>query len=319
MDAAAHGLGLVADIGRHSVRFGLSDRGGAPHAVRRYDLVDHPTFTSALLAYLFAEKVEGHTLPSALAVAGAARGDLINLTGSRWFISLSGIEAVLRARPRAINECAAGALALAALPPAAFRSLTGGVPPAIVPGKTFLVLAPAAGFGVSALVTDGDRLVPVASEAAHMRFAASTPDEEQLVARLRARGATATIEEMLALDGLVTIQEHVTGRPAAIRPENYAHRLAQDPPLPRVLDIYAGALGATIGDLALAFGAWDGVFLVGPMMRALAPHLPIQTIMERARSKGPLRRQLAQLSLTLVLRDDLELLGAAALLPMARD
>jgi glucokinase len=97
------GIGLVADIGRQSVRFALSGgpAGIAPRETRSYHTADHATFTSALLAYLTEVGQRDAILPSVLAVAGAARGDLINLTGSRWYISLSGVEAVLRSRPRA--------------------------------------------------------------------------------------------------------------------------------------------------------------------------------------------------------------------------
>ena len=112
-------VGLIADIGRVSVRFGLSggpDR-AAPRRIERYSTADHPTFTDALVAYLRKVGLENQPLPSALAIAGAVHGNLVNLTGSRWFVSLSGIEAVLRRAPRAMNECAANALAVAALPP----------------------------------------------------------------------------------------------------------------------------------------------------------------------------------------------------------
>ena len=120
-------VALVADIGRQSVRFGLTggDAGLMPRDVRKYMTVEHPTFTSALVAYLGGVGLREARLPSVLAVAGAVRGDLINLTGSRWYISLSGVEAVLRVRPRALNECAANALALTMLPIAAFTPLQG--------------------------------------------------------------------------------------------------------------------------------------------------------------------------------------------------
>ncbi len=89
---AGDGIGLVADIGRQSVRFALSGgaAGIAPRETRSYHTADHATFTSALLAYLAEVGQRDAVLPSVLAVAGAARGDLINLTGSRWYISLSG-------------------------------------------------------------------------------------------------------------------------------------------------------------------------------------------------------------------------------------
>lgn len=319
MEQGADRLGLVADIGRHAVQFGLTHGGGEARAIRRFEAADHPTFTGALVAYLNAERVADRALPSALAVAGVARGDLISLTGSRWFISLSGIEAVLRARPRAVNECMAGAMALSALPAAAFRALTPGLVPAVSRGGAYLMIAPAAGLGVAALVSDGDRLVPVASEAAHMRFSPSTPDEEQLVARLRSRGCVGSLEEILAGEGLSAIHEQVTGRRATIRVEDLTGGGLRTPEARAMLDLYAGALGSAIGDLALAFGAWDGVFLTGPMLRALLPALPLSTLLARVQSKGPFRRQLSQLPLVQVLRDDLNLVGAAALLRSAGD
>src|ERR1700753_4281559 len=96
--------GLVVDIGRQSVRFALS--GGTaditPREVRSFHTSEHSTFTAALLAYLDGVGISEPALPSALAVAGAARGDVINLTDSRWYISLSGIEVVLGVKPRAM-------------------------------------------------------------------------------------------------------------------------------------------------------------------------------------------------------------------------
>src|SRR3546814_8071114 len=107
------------------------------------------------------------SLPSALAIAGAVRGDVVNMTGSRWDISLSGVEAVLRTRPTALNECAAVALALTQLPDSAFMPLPGPAMRRVRPGGTFLLIGPGTGLGVSALITAGDRFVPVQSEAAH--------------------------------------------------------------------------------------------------------------------------------------------------------
>src|SRR3546814_1423510 len=86
--------GLVADIGRQSVRFGLSGgkQGLVPRDVHHFNTADHPTFTSALVAYLNRMGLENRTLPSALAIAGAVRGDVVNMNGSRWYISLSGVD-----------------------------------------------------------------------------------------------------------------------------------------------------------------------------------------------------------------------------------
>ena len=59
---------------------------------------------------------------------------------------------------------------------------------------------------------------------------------------------------------------------------------------------YAGLtmLGAAIGDLLLAFGAWDGIYLGGPLARTIAPRLPLDALVRSMQAKDAFRRQLAQ-------------------------
>jgi glucokinase len=73
-------------------------------------------------------------------------------------------------------------------------------------------------------------------------------------------------------------------------------------------------LGAFAGDLALAYGAWDGVFLTGAIARALQPQLMDPGFRRRMEGKAAFRRQLSEVPIALVNRTDLELLGAAAAL-----
>ncbi|HVI99766.1 MAG TPA: glucokinase [Sphingomonas sp.] len=307
--------GLVADIGRQSVRFGLSGGvyGLVPRDVQHYNTADHPTFTSALVAYLRHMGLENQTLPSVLAIAGAVRGDVVNMTGSRWYISLSGVEAVLRARPRALNECAAVALALTQLPDSAFMSLPGPAARRVRPGGTFLLIGPGTGLGVSALVTAGDRFVPVQSEAAHMAFAAQTPEETQIVSHLIQKARPASNEALLSGPGLATAYEALSGT-SAPAPEEITRNAARDPAAQAALATFIGALGSVIGDLVLAFGAWDGVFLTGAMARALHHKLADPVLRRRMTDKEAFGRQLADVPIAVVNRNDLELLGAAAAL-----
>jgi glucokinase len=71
-------------------------------------------------------------------------------------------------------------------------------------------------------------------------------------------------------------------------------------------------LGSFAGDLALAFGAWDGVYLTGAISRALQPQLSDPGFRRRMEGKAAFRRQLGEVPVALVNRNDLELLGAAA-------
>lgn len=309
-------LALVADIGRQSVRFGLTggDGGLSPREVRKFLTAEHPTFTSALVTYLSDLGLQDARLPSVLAVAGAARGDLINLTGSRWYISLSGVEAVLRERPRALNECAANALALTKLPVTAFTPLPGPPPRAVEPGGNYVVIGAGTGLGVAALVTAGDRLVPVQSEAGHMAFAPTTPDERKFADYVTARAQIVEYETLLSAGGLQLAYEALSGGKRLARPEDVTRGIGRDPACTAAVKMWVEQLGAFSGDLAMAFGAWDGVFLTGAISRALHPQLADRAFRARMENKAAFKRQLGEVPVALVNRNDLELLGAAAAL-----
>ncbi|MES2989692.1 MAG: glucokinase [Pseudomonadota bacterium] len=309
-------VALVADIGRQSVRFGLTggDAGLEPRDVRRFMVSEHPTFTSALVAYLTAVNLREARLPSVLAVAGAARGDLINLTGSRWYISLSGVEAVLRVPPRALNECAANALALTLLPASAFTSLHGPAPRAVEPGGNYVVIGTGTGLGVAALISAGGRIAPIQSEAGHMSFAATTPDERKFADFCTRKGLAVDVELLLSAPGLLLAYEALSDGQKLGRPEDVTRAIGRDPAATAAVRMFTEHLGSFAGDLAMAFGAWDGVFFTGAIARALAPQLSDAGFRRRMESKAAFRRQLGEVPVALVNRNDLELLGAAAAL-----
>ncbi|GAA0735252.1 glucokinase [Sphingomonas japonica] len=310
-------LGLVADIGRVSVRFGLTGgtSGIAPSDVQSFNASDHPSFTSALIAYLTAVGLRDATLPSVLAVAGAARGDVINLTGSRWYISLAGVEAVLRAKPVALNECAASALALTLLGPSDFLPLPGPPPRPIAAGGNYLVVAPGTGLGIAALLTQGGRLVPIQSEAGHMMLAARGAEENRLVEALTRRGTVASVEALLSASGLVSAYAALAETPApGLAPEDVTRNASRDPAAAAALGMFIDQLGSVIGDLVLAFGAWDGVFLTGSIARAIRPRIAGTGFRERLEAKAAFRRQLCDVPVSVVGRSQLELLGAAVAL-----
>lgn len=310
------GLALVADIGRQSVRFGLTggDAGLTPRDIRRFSTNEHPTFTSALVAYLNGLGLQDTRLPSVLAVAGAVRGDLINLTGSRWYISLGGVEAVLRVPPRALNECAANALALTMLPANAFTALHGPPPKPVEPGGNYVVIGTGTGLGVAALVSSGGRLVPVQSEAGHIAFAPETPDERKFADYCRAKGHPLDVETLISAPGLCFAYEALSGGTRIAAPEDVTRNVGRDPVAAAVVRMFVEHLGSFAGDLALTFGAWDGVFLTGAISRGIHSHLMDPAFRRRMEGKAAFRRQLSEVPVALVNRNDLELLGAAAAL-----
>lgn len=306
-------LGLVADIGRQSVRFGVTENGGAPREVVRCSTAEYATFTDALMQYLRDAGLVGQPLPSALAIAGAVTGDFVNLTGSRWYISLSGVEAILRVPPRALNECAAGALALTRLQTAELRALPGPPPRPPEARGSYLVISPGTGLGVAGLLLTEHGPIALQSEAAHMNFAAVTEDE-RTVARALARPDGGVSNEAVASAGGILATYRALGGHAARTPEEVTRPAYADPIADRAIAVFASALGAIAGDLALAFGAWNGIFLTGAIARALEPRLAASSLRRRLEEKATFGRQLAQVPVAVVVRSDLELLGASVAL-----
>lgn len=309
-----NGVALVADIGRQSVRFGLAGgaEGTEPREIKRFSNSDHQTFTSALVAYLAGVGLRDARLPSVLAVAGAVRGDLINLTGSRWYISLAGVEAVLREKPVALNECAANALALTRLPPTAFTALPGAPLRPISQGGNYAVIGVGTGLGVAALISADGRHVPVQSEAGHIGFAPQSGDEERFAAFCKARGGLVEVETLLSANGLLLAYEALSGGKRLPSPEDVTRNVGRDTISNAVVRMFVEHLGAFVGDLALTFDAWDGVYLTGAVARALEPQLKEPGFRRRMEARTAFRRQLAETPVALVNRNDLELIGAAA-------
>lgn len=310
-------IGLVGDVGRHSVRFALTGGapGQAPREERRYHTADHPTFTSALNAYLADTGLAGTALPSVLAVAGSARSDLINLTNSRWYLSMTAVESVLRARPRALNECQATALALTTLSArdiAAVGTHAARTPHA---GGSYLVVAVGTGLGVAALVPGpAGPLVALPSEAGHMTFAAATQEEIRFAQHIPVRGHLSA-EALLSANGVVAAYAALANHGQTVdQPEQVTRSIDRDPAATAAMRMFVGYLGSFVGDLVMAFGAWDGVYLTGPIVRALQAQISDPRFRHRVEAKDAFRRQLADVPIGIVTRPDLVLLGAATAL-----
>jgi glucokinase len=72
-------------------------------------------------------------------------------------------------------------------------------------------------------------------------------------------------------------------------------------------------LGSIAGDFALAFGAWDGVYVAGGLTPKLLARLDAGEFRRRFEAKGRYARVLAGVPTIAVLHEDAGLLGAAAL------
>jgi glucokinase len=315
--------GMVCVIDGDNVAFATVADGAEirPESVRQFRTSDFPTFTDALQGYTRANHIATGELPLGLAVAGVARGDIISLANCRWYISVSGLRAFLGHEPLIINDFAATAWSLAALAPHQFKPVGPVAPRPLAPGRTFLVVGTGAGLGMAILMIGADgTAVVLESEGGHGSFAPQNAREDQLLAFMRGKlGGHVSYERLVSNAGLQNIHAWLSeqaGRPGSPPPPDQiiAAALRGDPLAKEAGQIFAGVLGAFAGSGVLTTGAWDGVFLVGGMLRQMLPLLEGGGYRAGFGAKGRMRKALDQVPTSLADSENASLAGAAVAL-----
>jgi glucokinase len=316
-------VALVADIGRKAMRIGLTDEAGRLRhdSVRAYDPSVQSTLSGAMGT--FRRDAGLVRLPSrcAIAVSGIPRGDVISITHSRWYISRSGLTAMLQAPPLILNDFAANAWAISD-PRCSGRmeSLSGRAVTPHAPGS-YCIIGIGSGLGVALLSRDehGSATV-VPTEAGHSLFMAGMPGAEQITPLLRSKSGYLAAESMISASGIMAIYQAFATlagvQPVVAEPADLL-RLGTtmgDATAARALDFFARALWHFAGNLVLAYGAWDGVILTGSVVAALRPALRRPTAEDHFVINGPYMRQLREVPRSTISFEHAELEGAAVAL-----
>jgi glucokinase len=138
-----------------------------------------------------------------------------------------------------------------------------------------VVLGPGTGLGVAALVSAGERLRVVSTEAGHVDFGPASEEEGAVWPYIERVGGRVTAEVVLSGPGLVRLYRALaTARGEATpltQPSEVqaAGQLGRDPRAAEALDWFARLLGRYAGDLALIFGA-GGIFLASGIAPRIA-------------------------------------------------
>jgi glucokinase len=314
---------MVCVIDGDNVAFAMVPDGSETRlvSVRQFKTSDFPTFTDALQSYTRANQVETGDLPLGLAVAGVARGDIISLANCRWYISVSGLRAFLGRDPLIVNDFAATAWSLVGVEPRQLKPLGGVLPRGAAPGRIFLVVGTGAGLGMATLIVrpDGTAVV-LESEGGHGSFAPQSEREDKLLASLRSRfGGHVSYERLVSNHGLQNVYSWLLeqgGRPASAMTADQivAGALRGDPVARQATDIFASALGAFLGTGVLTAGAWDGVLLVGTLLRQMLPLLEAPAFRAAFVAKGRMRKALEMVPTSYAEGENTSLAGAAAAL-----
>ncbi|MBA8884842.1 glucokinase [Dokdonella fugitiva] len=318
MERAAGEWVLLADVGGTNVRFALADT-GAPMplldgSVRRRRVADFAGFGDAARDYL--EALPQRPRRGVFAVAGPVTGDSVRMTNHPWLLSRSALMAELALDElRIVNDFAAMSHCVPLLGARDVHPL-GGTHRAADPRRrcTYAIVGPGTGLGVGGLIVEQGRYVALETEGGHVGFAPGDEVELEVLRRLMPRFGRVSAERVLCGSGLVNLHAALHPHaPPRETPESITAAAADDPACSATLDRFCAMLGSIAGDFALAFGAWDGVYVAGGLTPKLLARLDAGEFRRRFEAKGRYARVLAGVPTIAVLHEDAGLLGAAAL------
>ncbi len=259
---------LLGDIGGTNARFAVQREPHGPVEDLPKTLTAAFPDPAAAIAWALEEHGGGLEPRSALlAVAAPVEGPAIRLTNAAWTVDAGAIcEALGLDSVALVNDYTPVAAALAVLDEGAGLLTPLGDPRPRGDGPR-LVLGPGTGLGAAALVPAGDRWIIVQTEAGHVEFGPSTPDETELWSHVERVGSRITAETILSGPGLARLYHALAvvrvGGADRREPADIcaAGLQGDDAVAAETLERFAALLGRFAGDLALAYGAKGGVHL----------------------------------------------------------
>jgi glucokinase len=219
-------------------------------------------------------------------------------------------------RVRLINDFEAAARGIDALGPEDLLQLQGRPDPA----RPRAVLGAGTGLGQAFLLPGRSGAQVVSTEGGHRDFAPTSPDQDRLLAHLRAIHGRVSTERVLSGPGLAAIYAWLLteGEPACdgvdpARDRSAAIAASEHPTCRRAVSLFVDVYGAEAGNVALTVLATGGVFLAGGIAPKLFGGSPARQaqLREAFAAKGRFRTLLAAFPLAVVVQPNLGLLGAA--------
>jgi glucokinase len=316
MSRPADTYSLVADVGGTNTRVALAL--GAelrPETIRRYRNADFPGLETVLRRFI--EEEDGVDCKGAcVAVAGPVHDGRATLTNLDWTIDRAGVARAAQAETVAVlNDLQAQGHALGRIAPENLRTVIAG--PAEPIGTTSLVIGVGTGFNSSPVYeTQAGRLVPP-SESGHANLPVRTEADLRLLRHVETIHGFPSVEDVLSGRGLERIYAWLSEE-AGVPVEKAAADIVaacadrSDPVAREAMAVFTRMLGAVAGNLALIFLPFGGVYLIGGVMRHVAPFLEEFGFADAFRDKGRFAGFMGNFGVAVVEDDFAALAGAAA-------
>ena len=310
---------LIGDIGGTNARFALAD--AARPAYSNVVTLQCDEYESADVAIKHYLKSVRAGAPGAicLAAAGPIIDRRVRFTNNHWEIAADELAAEFAIDAvRLLNDFEAIAYSVPSL--TRDDCMPIGLPePRSLDGDNYMVgiIGPGTGLGAVGLRKHGDLCLPIAGEGSHGGFAPESQVQIDILTALRERFDRVSSERLVSGPGLENIYWALT----RIHGEKRAHRTPAeifaaaidntDSLASEAVQMFFEIFGQVAGDLALTFGAQDGIFIAGGIAKRYPDLLRNSRFRSGFENKGRYRSLMERVPTQLILHEQPGLLGAA--------
>ncbi|MDE0697441.1 MAG: ROK family protein [Boseongicola sp.] len=281
-------VSLVADVGGTNTRVALAEgRTLLDKSVRRFRNSEFESLESLLLR--FEDDVGLVCDAVAVAIAGPVHDGRGTLTNLDWTVEREALSNVTGAQTVSVlNDLQAQAHALHVIPHGHLTPVIAVEPKDT--GSRRLVIGIGTGFNSALAIPNGPGPVVTPSECGHVLLPTSNSEDLKLAEFLAASTGFASVEDALSGRGIENIDAWQTSRRGADKARSATEVLQDfkdgDALAERTVETFVRILGSVCGDLALIHLPFSGIYLVGGVARAVAPHLRDTGFVESFRNKG---------------------------------
>jgi glucokinase len=284
-----------------------------PDSVKRFKNAQYPSLFDVVADYIGGTDITKSDITGAcVAGAGPVRDGVVTLTNLHWQIGENQLAEEFNTKNVSVlNDLQAQGYAIDAVSDADMQAILPH--PETSGGSTKLVIGIGTGFNACPVFqANGGRFVPP-SEAGHVSLPAHDHKGIDLIQDLTRKHGFASVEEILSGRGIAYLHHHLHGvfhdTPDVMELINQGDEKAM-----QTGRIYVSVMGAVVGDLALNHLPFGGIYLVGGVVRAFAPHLHSLGFREEFRRKGRFSTYMDQFGIHVVTDDYAALTGCAAFL-----
>lgn len=323
---------LAGDIGGTNVRLQIAEIGDAgirSAAMTRFDSARYETFAQLLREFLVMPEVAAAGMPDAvcLAVAGpigqTSSGQVVKVTNLPWALEHAALRRDFGfVRLRLINDFQAVGYGIEALNPDDLVVLQRG---ALETHGVRAVLGAGTGLGQAILVWQQKHYEAYPTEGGHVDFAPTDDEQVELWRYLKARHGRVSCERIVSGAGLVDIYAFLRERGGAAETPRLAGEnrhgdpaaaitraalASMDPLASQALDLLVRVYGAQAGNLALSVLAHGGIYIAGGIAPKIIDKLRDGGFMRAFHAKGRMSSLLQSVPVSVVMNENVGLLGA---------